>query len=399
MTDRKPGAVLAVLCLTEITSWGVLFYAFPVLVPAIARDTGWSPAALTAALSVALLVSAVTGIAVGRVLDRRGPRLLMTAGSVVGVAAVVLIATARTLPWFFIGWICAGPAMAATFYPPAFAALTRWYGPRRVRALTTLTLVAGFASTVFAPLTALLAEHLSWRSTYVVLAVVLAVVTVPGHWFGLRQPWPPVVADAAQPAIPGSEARSPAFVALVAAFSLTALGTYAVVVNLVALLAERGLSTSTAAIALGLGGAGQVAGRLGFATLVNRTGVRTRTAVVIVVLAATTTLLGVLTSTVALVCASVLAGMARGVFTLLQATAVADRWGTAGYGRLSGLLSAPLVTMSAVAPYTGAALAALTGSYSTAFLVLGALTVAAVPVSLAARPAVAEAPASSDSKS
>jgi MFS family permease len=399
LTERKLGVVLATLCVTEITSWGVLFYAFPVLVPAIAHDTGWSPAALTAALSVGLLVSAMAGIAVGQVLDRRGPRLLMTAGSVVGVAAVVLIATAPTLLWFFVGWVCAGLAMTSTFYPPAFAALTRWYGPRRVRALTTLTLIAGFASTVFAPLTALLAETLSWRTTYLVLAVVLAVVTVPGHWFGLRRSWPAVVVDVELPSRPRSEARSPAFVALVAAFSLTALGTYAIVVNLVALLAERGLSTGMAAIALGLGGAGQVAGRLGFATLVNRTGVRTRTAVVIVVLAATTTLLGALTSAVALVCASILAGMARGVFTLLQATAVADRWGTAGYGRLSGLLSAPLVTMSAVAPYTGAALAALTGSYSTAFLVLGALTIAAVPVSLAARPAVAEAPASSDSKS
>jgi MFS family permease len=399
LSERKLGTVLAVLCLTEITSWGVLFYAFPVLVPAIARDTGWSSAALTAALSIALLVSALTGLAVGRVLDRHGPRWLMTAGSVAGVAAVVLIATAPSLPWFFLGWVGAGLAMAATFYPPAFAALTRWYGQNRVRALATLTLVAGFASTVFAPLTALLAVNLGWRNTYLVLAVVLAVITVPGHWLGLRRPWPPVTTDATTPTRRSRDARSPAFVALVAAFSLTALGTYAVVVNLVALLSERGLSTGTAAIALGLGGAGQVAGRLGFATLVNRTGVRTRTAVVIVILAATTTLLGALTSPAALIVASVLAGMARGVFTLLQATAVADRWGPAGYGRLSGLLSAPLTIMSAVAPYTGAVLAAVTGSYSTAFVVLGVVTVAAVPVSFAARPAVAEARASSDSRS
>jgi MFS family permease len=398
LTERKLGVVLATLCVTEIVSWGVLFYAFPVLVPAIARDTGWSPAALTAALSAALLGSASAGIVVGRVLDRRGPRPVMVAGSVVAVVAVVLIATARTLPWFFLAWICAGLAMAATFYQPAFAALTRWYGPRRVRALTTLTLVAGFSSTVFAPLTALLAANWSWRTTYLVLAAVLAVITVPGHWYGLRRSWPPAAADAELPGSP-SAARTPAFAALVAALGLTALGTYAVVVNLVTLLAERGLSTGTAAIALGLGGAGQVAGRLGFATLVNRTGIRTRTAIVIVVLAATTTLLGSLTSAVALVIASVLAGMARGVFTLLQATAVTDRWGTAGYGRLSGLLSAPLTVMSAVAPYTGAVLAAVTGSYSTAFVVLGALTLAAVPVSLAARPAPAVAPASSDSKS
>ncbi|WP_337993780.1 MFS transporter [Actinomycetospora straminea] len=180
---------LAALCVTEIVSWGVLYYAFPVLVGAISADTGWSVAAATGAFSVGALVSAGAGIVVGRLIDRHGPRVVMTTGSVVGVLAVVAIATAPTLPLFYAAWALAGLAQAATFYPPAFAALTGWYGEARVRALTTLTLVAGFSSTVFAPLTAALLGPLGWRGVFGVLAVVLAVVTVPLHAVLLTPPW------------------------------------------------------------------------------------------------------------------------------------------------------------------------------------------------------------------
>jgi len=89
---------------------------------------------------------------------------------VLGVLAVVAIATAPGLGWFYLAWALAGVAQAATLYPPAFAALTGWYpSTERIRALTTLTLVAGLASTVFAPLTAALLQALSWRTTYLVL--------------------------------------------------------------------------------------------------------------------------------------------------------------------------------------------------------------------------------------
>src|SRR5947208_402653 len=104
--------VLVVLCVTEITSWGVLFYAFPVLAPGIGRATGWSASTVTAAFSVSLITSALAGIVVGRLLDRWGPRPVMTAGSVLAVPAIVLIATARSLPWFFAAWFLAGLAMS-----------------------------------------------------------------------------------------------------------------------------------------------------------------------------------------------------------------------------------------------------------------------------------------------
>ena len=182
--------VLVVLSVTEITSWGVLYYAFPVLAPTIAATEGWSAAEITAAFSAGQLTMALVGIPVGRHLDRHGPRGVMTTGSALAVPAVVAIAAAPNLAWFVVAWVLAGVAMSGVLYVPAFAALTRWYGHRRVGALTVLTLVAGLASTVFAPLTAALADSLDWRATYLVLAVVLAGVTIPAHWWGLRGPWP-----------------------------------------------------------------------------------------------------------------------------------------------------------------------------------------------------------------
>lgn len=64
--------VLVVLCVTQITSWGVLYYAFPVLAPAIAADTGWPVATITAAFSLGLVVAALLGIPAGRWLDALG---------------------------------------------------------------------------------------------------------------------------------------------------------------------------------------------------------------------------------------------------------------------------------------------------------------------------------------
>ena len=182
--------MLAVLCVTEVVSWGVLYYAFPVLSGRIAADTGWSPPALSGAFSAALVVSGLTGIVVGRWIDRHGPRWLMTVGSATAVVAVVGVALAPTLLWFTAAWLLAGVAMSAVLYPPAFAALTRWAGPRRVEALTLLTLAGGLASTIFAPITAALAARLDWRAVFLVLAVVLAAVTIPAHAIGLRRPWP-----------------------------------------------------------------------------------------------------------------------------------------------------------------------------------------------------------------
>ncbi|MFG3255301.1 MFS transporter [Streptomyces sp. NPDC048172] len=373
----RPRAALPALCVTQITSWGILYYAFPVLLPRLSEDTGWSTTAATAAFSAALLVSALAGIPLGRVLDRRGPRAVMTAGSALGTACVLAVATAPTLPVFVAAWLCTGVAMAATFYPPAFAALTRWWGPDRVRALTIVTLAGGLASTLFAPLSAALAEHLGWRGTYIVLAAVLALVTVPAHALALRAPWPPAPAPVSGPVEHRRTpvARTGPFLMLAAAMTLSALTVHAVVIGVVPLMTERGATPTQAAWALGLGGLGQTLGRLGYAPLARRTGATARTVTLIAAGGVTTTALALVPGPIpVLVALSVVAGMVRGNLTLLQATAVTDRWGTRHYGRLTGLLSAPITLATGLAPFTATALAGPLGGHTHLFLALATLS-------------------------
>lgn len=392
--------VVGVLSLTQITSWGVLYYAFPVLAPTMAEQTGWSLAALTAAFSTSQVVAALTGIGVGRGIDRFGPRAIMTAGSVLAVPAVVVIATATAYLTFFLGWLLAGVAMAGVLYPPAFAALTGWGGHRRVHALTTLTLVAGLASTVFAPLAAVLNSQYGWRTSYLVLVAVLAVVTIPAHWFGLRAPWLP--SHTAADRSPAQQARaartiwsSRAFIVLAVSMSAVSFCVFAVVINLVPLLMSRGLSTEAAAVALGVGGVGQVAGRLGYARFAARTTVATRTTWVFGAVALSTALLAVVPGpTAAFMAISMLVGVARGVFTLIQATAISDRWGPNSFGHLNGILTSPVLFAAAVAPFAGSALATLTGGQTGAFLVLSAVAFAAVLMVRATIPPVRRAASS-----
>ena len=379
--------VLWVLSITQITSWGVLYYAFAVLVQPMADDTHWSTVFLTASFSTGLVVSGLCGIVVGRRLDARGPRTLMTAGSVVGVVAVVLVATASSRPMFMVAWVLAGVAMSAVLYPPAFAALTRWGGRRRLGALTALTLVAGFASTVFAPLAAWLESSMEWRSTYLVLAIVLAVVTIPLHWWGLNQPWQGIAhREAADVGTARSITRTAPFIVLAVTMTIGAFVVYGTIINLVPMLVEQGLTTRQAAIALAVGGAGQVAGRLGYSRLDRWSSPAGRAAIILGLAAASTVFLAVSASTFLLaLCGTAIAGVARGLLTLIQATAVTDRWGIEHFGRLSGLLGAPIMLSTALAPFGGALLAAVSGGFQNAFLLLAAMCAIAAVLALRTR--------------
>jgi MFS family permease len=371
---RSLRIALVALCVTEVTSWGVLYYTFPVVADAVSDDTGWSRSAIAAAFSVSQLVAATAGVPVGRWLDRHGPRPVMSAGSLLAAPAVVAVAMAPNLALFFAAWIVAGVAMSAVLYQPAFAALTRWYGERRVTALTTLTLAAGFSSAVFAPLAGFLLVRTDWRETYLLLAALLAVVTIPLHTLLLRPAWP-ARAVGGQPSI-GRAAifRTPAFRRLALAFAVGSFAAFSVVFSLVPLLTGRGLSTEVAAVALGLGGVGQVLGRLVYRRLAVGTSVRGRTALLFAAQGAAILVLGVVPGPAALlIVLTVVVGAVRGLLTLLQATAVSDRWGVHDYAALSGVLGVAVTGAMALAPWGAAATASLLGGYPAAMAAFAVL--------------------------
>jgi MFS family permease len=165
------------------------------------------------------------------------------------------------------------------------------------------------------------------------------------------------------------------------ALTVTAFGLYSASLTLIPLLTGRGMSASLAATTLGLLGAGQLLGRLGYAPLTARTTPAARTVTIVAASALAIGLLAAVPGPVALLIAlSVLAGAVRGAGTLLQATVVADRWGSARYGALSGWFSAPITAAAALAPWAGTALAEAVGSYPTMFAGLAVLVAAAAGV-------------------
>lgn len=379
MTDRPRGGLVA-LCIAETTSWGLLYYSLPVAVAPISQDTGWSHTTITAALSVGLLVSAVAGVRVGRILDTQGPRTVMTLGAVVGVLSLVLVAWSPNLPMFYAAWLVAGFAQSAVLYPPAFAVITRWYGARRVVPLTTLTLVAGLASTIFAPIVASLIDQVGWRTGYLIMAGILAVVTVPLHAFFLNRSW----SDAVERSVRRSKSqvrsitRSPRFVILQITMALATFTLFAVTINIIPVLLERGISYSVAAVSLGVIGAGQVIGRIGYSRLVSLTAVHTRTALLFGLGAIGIWLLAYVPGPAAvLIAIAVVLGAVRGCHTLLQATAVSDRWGTQDFGTINGVFTAPMTAVGALAPVSGPALAGVLGSYSAMAVVMAVMLTAA----------------------
>ncbi|GAB2731450.1 MFS transporter [Nocardioides pakistanensis] len=371
--SRPPRGVLATLSLTVTISYGTLYYAFAVLAPDITRDTGWSLTAITAAFSLGSAMTALAGIAAGRMIQSRGPRPVMVAGGVVGSAGLLVVAAAPAYLWFVAGMLLCGTGAAGLFYAPAFAAITHWHGPRRVQALTTLTLVAGFASTIFAPVTTALADQTSWRGVYVIYAGLLMATAVPLHAIVLGHPWP---ADGGHAHRGRDRAvlASQTFVLVAIAGTLVTLAMYASLIALIPLLIERGMTPAIAAWALGLGGAGQVAGRLLYPRLARVLPVRTRVTLVTGAMALTLAALAAIPGPhLLLLGVSILAGAARGLYTLVGATLVTDLWGPERYAAINGTLTAPMAAAVAIGPFLGAWIAQAAGGYGTTFVVLAAL--------------------------
>ena len=185
--ERYGWVIVATLSVTETVTWGIVYYGFPVFLRPMEQELGASRVAVTGAFSVGLGVSALAALPVGRWIDRNGARGLMTAGSCLATLLTFAWAQVQSLPALYAVWFGLGLAMAATLYEPAFAAVVSWFRDRRDRALLTVTLAAGLASTIFMPIEAWLLSRVGWRSALTILSVVLGLITIPMHAGLLRQ--------------------------------------------------------------------------------------------------------------------------------------------------------------------------------------------------------------------
>jgi MFS family permease len=167
--SSQAGTVL-LLGITQTLAWASSYYLPAMLAQAMARDMGISTQAVFAGFSGALILSAVIGPWAGHCIDRWGGRPVLMATNIVFAAGIGGLALSPSLFWFYAAWLVIGLGMGSGLYEAAFSALVHLYGKQSRNAITGITLLAGFASTVGWPLSAWLELHYGWRTACMVWA-------------------------------------------------------------------------------------------------------------------------------------------------------------------------------------------------------------------------------------
>jgi MFS family permease len=386
--------MIAGLALTEPISWGVLIYAYSVIVVPMQTELGWGPGELNGAYTTGVVASGLLAIPVGRWLQRHGARGLMTAGSALTVLALLGWSRAHSLAMLYGCFLLAGLAMAATLYEPAFALTAAWFHQLRARAVLILTIAGGLGSTIFVPLTGALVSAQGWRHALVILGILVAVVAIPIHALLLRR-WPadlglhPDGDHRTEPAPPPLAAhaeqqryrilRSSSFRWIALSLLTNQTGKWAVSVTLVAYLTSRGYPLGQATALAGCVGALQVTGRVLSTWLQPRIPPH-RTAVTLFTAQGLSLPIPLLTSghggvaTVTVGVLLVFFGLGFGLPDLLRGTLVADYYGSAAYASVNGVLGTFSVAARACGPLLGGMVAAI--AHSTAPVLLSSMLLA-----------------------
>lgn len=380
--DRLPWGLAWRIALGQMVSWGILYYAFTVVVGPLQADTGWSRLFLNGGLSAGLVVWGLCALPVGAWIQRRGGRDVMAGASALGGSALILMSVAdRSV--YIVAWLLLGMAMAGLLYDSAFAVITQAFGSHYRRGITLITLVGGLASTAFVPAAQLAVDHLGWQAALVTLGCFQIAVGVPLHALGIprfRRESPCDVATTTHARWRDEwgelrrDVTDPRFAGLALWFTAHAAAFTGLIFHLVPILQTQAVGSAAILTAIAIIGPMQVLGRIFVSTRRNpfstlRVGrwamVGLATAVLILWLCPPRLVwLGLFAT---------LYGATNGVMTILRGTAIAELFGRERYAELNGTLSAPAVLAKAAAPLGLASAWSATGDPKTVYAAVFAL--------------------------
>jgi MFS family permease len=338
--------VVAALGTAQTLAWGSSYYLPAILADPIAEDLGISRTVFYAAFSGSLLLTAVLGPAVGRAIDTRGGRGVLAISNLVLAAGLVLLSLTEGIIGLATAWAVLGVGMAMGLYEPAFATLTGLYGRAARGPITGITLIAGFASTVGWPFSALLNAQYGWRNACLIWAALHFLIGLPLNRL-LIPPAPPPERRKIEGEAPPAPRGAMPILAFV--FAATAFVTGAMAAHLPHLLEIAGASATTAIGASALVGPAQVGARLiefGALRLVHPL-VSARLSTILHPLGAVTL---ALFGPPAVIAFAVLHGAGNGLLTIARGTVPLAIFGPVGYGLRTGILGAPARVAQAVGP-------------------------------------------------
>ncbi|SHN43579.1 Predicted arabinose efflux permease, MFS family [Duganella sacchari] len=348
---------IGILAFTQIASWGSLYYAFSIVAPGIGRELGMRAELVYGAFSWSLLVAGLVATPTGMLLDRFGGKLIMATGSLVCGAGLIWLSRATGTLSYFGASTVLGVAMSLTLYEAAFATINRKFNHNSRQAISTLTLFAGFASTVFWPLTLKLSTAIGWRETYFWFGIVQLLLCLPLHLMLGR--------DASVTHVPhavpershtlAEALRHPAFWKLAMAFAANMFIFSALSVHLIPLLKDFGHTAGLAVMMSTLIGPMQVAGRICERTfarnaLPQTVGLFSFASLPAAVLALL--LWGSQSWAAAAFCT--LYGLSNGVLTIVRGTIPQAMFGRQNYGAISGAMAGPSLLAKAAGPLVAA---------------------------------------------
>ena len=395
--------MMLVLAWGQLNAWGILYFAFPVFITPMHETLGWAQPEITAAFSLALFCTGLTGIPVGRILDRHGPRWVMTIGAGLGALLVFAWSRVETLPALYVVWAGIGAVMAMVLFEPAFAAIATWFYRYRSRALTVVTFVAGFATIIYVPLASALVTRYGWRTALVILAGILAVATIPLNALVLRRrPADLGLLPDGEPAAPANvpaanhraevsvsarvALRSRSFRWLTIAFCLTYLANVSMIVYFIPVLIAFGFSPGFAASAAAAIGIMALPGRLFLTPLGGRVPRRFIACVIGLMQAAAFVALVLSPTVVGVVLYVILFGAGLGAINPARAALVGELYGAREFGTISGVLAFFVTMARAGGPLLAGVVLSASGGYPPVLWLLAAVSAAGAGMALLITP-------------
>ncbi|MGM4932859.1 MFS transporter [Tardiphaga sp. 1201_B9_N1_1] len=345
-SERQLPVILA-LGTTQTLAWASSYYLPAILADPIARDLGISSNWFFAAFSAALAISGLLGPRVGRQIDVVGGRQVLSISNVTFAIGLALLGASHSLWMLATAWLLLGIGMGLGLYDAAFGALGRIYGDKARRAITGITLLAGFASTIGWPLTAWGLETIGWRNTCFAWAAAHVVIGLPLNVFFL--PTVRRVATATTEAVKPHIPIDRTMVLLAFAFAAAWAVTGAMAAHLPRILESTGATTVQAIAAGAFIGPAQVFARVMEVSVLSRLHPLTTTRLACITHPLGAIIVAVFGGGAASVFA-VFHGAGNGILTIARGTLPLAIFGPQNYGYRLGLLGAPARIAQALAP-------------------------------------------------
>ncbi len=359
--NHVPAGIVSALGLTQIIGYGTLYYSFSILAPGMAADLGLSLAEVFGVFSASLFIGGLSATYVGRQMDRIGAATIMTIGSVLAALTLALCAWSPSIAIFAVAIILLEISSGMVQYQAAFASLVESDPRSASRSITYLTLIGGFASTIFWPISAALSGYLSWREIYLVFAGLNLFLCMPLHYWIMRVGKTTSNGD---PAIRAREtvvgaiaphARRRGMILVSFAFALLGFTLAAILAHMVPMLGSIGLGA--AAVVIGsLFGPAQVLSRL-----INMIFGKSLSPPALAVLSAVLIVMGVLILLATgdwlpgAVAFAICLGLGSGINSIAQGSLPLYLFGSDGYGAVTGKMAAARLAVGAGAPFVFAA--------------------------------------------